>query len=175
MKIGGIGGADTRTGLVFEERVDLISRIEGLRGYSRSGNQIYYKGELIAYYFKKRSLYTYLDSMGISYRDYISKRLEPDNALFLPKANRFIIVEMKFQQTNGSVDEKLQTGDFKKRQYEKLFSPLGTDVDFIYLLSDYFDKPRYQDVFDYMEVTGCRHYFNILPFSALGLPDPEAN
>lgn len=173
MKKGGIGGANTQTGIVFEGKVDLLVRLEQLKGYEVKGRDIYYDGEEVAKYFKKRSLYRYLEEQGIDYKSYISKRLEPDNAIYVIKDNTIYIVEMKFQHVGGSVDEKLQTCDFKKKQYQKLFSSLNYEVQYIYLLSDWFRKEEYKDVRDYIISVGCQYYFEYLPLEKLGLPVPS--
>lgn len=175
MKKGGVGGANTRTGIVFEGRVDLIKRFEDLEDYEVKHNLIFYKDEEVARYFKKRSLYRFLDEQGVDYKNYISKRLEPDNALYVIKDNTIYIIEVKFQHVGGSVDEKLQTCDFKKKQYQKLFSSLNYEVEYIYLLSDWFKKPEYKDVRDYIISVGCRFYFEYLPLAEIGMPVPESN
>src|SRR5690606_20760650 len=167
--------ANTRTGIIFEGRVDLIQRFEELDGYEVKDYMIYYRGEEVAHFFKKRSLYRYLDQKGIDYKNYISKRLEPDNAIYVIKDNTIYIIEMKFQIVGGSVDEKLQTCDFKKKQYQKLFSALNFEVEYIYLLSDWFRKAQYKDVRDYIISVGCRFYFEYLPLNEIGLPVPKPN
>ena len=40
------------------------------------------------------------------------------------------IIEVKYQQLAGSVDEKLQTCDFKRKQYLKLVNYLGLKVEY---------------------------------------------
>lgn len=174
MKKDGVGGANTRTGIVFEGRVDLIQRFKELPNYDVKGREIFYKGQQVALYFKKRSLYRFLEEQGVDYKNYISKRLEPDNALYVVKDNTIYIIEMKFQIVGGSVDEKLQTCDFKKKQYQKLFSSLNYEVEYIYLLSDWFRKPEYKDVRDYIISVGCRFYFEYLPLNEIGMPVPES-
>ena len=74
------------------------------------------------------------------------------------------IIECKFQQVAGSVDEKLQTCDFKKKQYKKIFSRLNIDVEYVYLSSDWFKN----DVLDYIVSVGCSYYFNYIPLYKLG-------
>ena len=46
------------------------------------------------------------------------------------------ILEIKFQEVAGSTDEKLQTCDFKIKQYRKLLSRLNIEVKYIYILND---------------------------------------
>lgn len=76
----------------------------------------------------------------------------------------------KFQQTSGSVDEKLATFPFKIREYKRLLDPIGYNLVYMYLLSsNWFDTPKYKDYYDYMDELGCHHYFDILPLKAIGL------
>ena len=82
-------------------------------------------------------------------------------------------IEMKSQEVTGSVDEKLQTCDFKKKQYKKLMSPLNIEVEYIYILNDWFKKAQYKDTLDYVISVGCQYYFNYLPLQKLGLPVPD--
>jgi len=49
---------------------------------------------------------------------------------------------MKFQKVAGSVDEKLQTCGFKKRQYTELLKPLDINVEYIYILNDWFQQDQ---------------------------------
>ena len=104
----------------------------------------------------------------------ISKRLFQDEALYVIVNNTLFIIEMKFQKVAGSVDEKLQTCDFKKKQYQKLMAPLNIDIEYIYILNDWFKKSEYKDTLDYIiSVSGCSYYFNYLPLRKIGLPVPK--
>ena len=173
MKKGGIGGGRTITGLAFEQRVDLLRRFAKLPGYEVIGDRIFYLGNEVARSFQKHDLYLFLVENGINYRDYLSKKLLPDDAIFVYETKTVYIVEMKFQMTSGSVDEKLQTCDFKKKQYVKLLSPLGIFVEYIYVLNDWFEHPSYRDVKDYILSVGCKYYIEHLPLAELSLPMPE--
>ncbi|UOS15746.1 hypothetical protein MPG85_07165 [Helicobacter pylori] len=51
----------------------------------------------------------------------LSSQLLPNNAIFVPSNNTFFILEIKYQGTGGSVDEKLQTCDFKLKPIQKAF------------------------------------------------------
>ena len=68
----------------------------------------------------------------------------------------------------------IQACDFKKKQYKKLFSQLNIEVEYIYVLSEWFKKPGYKDALDYIISVGCQYYFEYLPLQKLGLPIPEA-
>ncbi len=171
---GGKGGATTnKHGLAFERRVDLRKVFDNLKGYEVRGNDLYFRGELIAKFYKKYGLYTgLLNEKKVDYKKIISKKLLPDETIFVFKNETLYIIEMKFQKVSGSVDEKLQTCDFKKKQYTKLLNSAKIKVTYIYILNDWFQKPEYKDVLDYIESVGCKYYFEFLPFSALDLPEP---
>ena len=173
MKKGGFGGANTKTGLAFEGKMDLLAYLSEQPGYSTSGNEIYYKGEFVARTFKKSQFYKFLEEYGIDWKQIISKRLYPDDSIYVVINNTLFVIECKFQQSAGSVDEKLQTCDFKKKQYQKLLYRANIDVEYIYLLSDWFKNPRYKDVLDYIISVGCQFYFEYIPLSQLGMPVPE--
>jgi hypothetical protein len=172
MKAGGIGGGNTRTGLNFENERDLLTAISRAPGYSVTGSVIYYDGREVARSYRKHALYKMLAQHGIDYRDHLSKKLLPDDAIYVVVNNTMFIVELKFQKIRGSVDEKLQTCDFKKKQYRKLLAPLNFEVEYIYILNDWFRHAQYKDVLDYVISVGCQYYFHYLPLQKLGLPVP---
>ena len=104
----------------------------------------------------------------------VSKKLLPDDAIFVIANNKLFIIEIKFQEVAGSTDEKLQTCDFKIKQYKKLVAPLNIEVQFVYILNNWFKKPEYKDVLDYIiSINGCSYYFNYLPLQKIGLPVPK--
>lgn len=125
--------------------------------------------------FKKHGFYRYLKEIGIDWTKIISKKLLPDDSIYVIINNTLFIVECKYQQVNGSVDEKLQTCDFKRKQYQKLMSQVNIDVEYIYLLSDWFKNPKYKDVLDYIISMHCQYYFEYIPLTKLGLPVPKNN
>jgi len=170
---GGKGGGNTLTGLKFENGRDISSVIKKIKGYSVEGRSILYQKKEVARSYKKYSLYIYLRSQGVDYRKILSKKLLPDEAVYVIHNNTLFVIEMKSQGTSGSVDEKLQTCDFKKKQYRRLMAPLNIEVEYIYILSDWFKKPEYKDTLDYVISVGCQYYFQYLPLQKLGLPVPQ--
>jgi len=172
MKTGGIGGGNTITGLNFEKETDILDLLRAKKGYKITGNVIYYNGKEVAKSFKKNGLYKFLESKGVDYKKILSKKLLPDEAIYVIINNTLFIIEVKFQKVAGSVDEKLQTCDFKRKQYAKLLAPLNIEVEYIYILSDWFRNPAYKDVLDYIISVGCQYYFKYLPLQKLGLPVP---
>jgi hypothetical protein len=168
---GGVGGANTLTGLKFEARVDLKELFRSLNGYSILDNDLYFNGKIVAKFLKKHDLYRWLEGThNIDYKTKISKKLLPDEVLFVISNNTLYIIEMKFQETSGSVDEKLQTCDFKKKEYLKLVKDLSINLEYVYILNDWFKDIQYKDTLDYITSVGCHYFFNTLPLSFLGLP-----
>lgn len=169
----GKGGGNTRTGLVFEGKVDLSTFLSKQPHYSIKSNEVYYDNDLVAKVYKKNDFYAkFLKELNIDWTKYISKKLLPDDSIFVLLNNTLFIIECKHQQVAGSVDEKLQTCDFKKKQYKKLMAPANIDVQYVYLLDDWFRNERYKDVLDYIQSVGCDYYFEYIPLQRLGLPIP---
>ncbi len=166
----GKGGGSTITGLNFEKEKDILSILKNAKGYSVKGNIIFYNRKEVARSYKKYGLYKFLASRKVNYKKIISKRLLPDEALYVIVNNTLFVLEFKFQKVGGSVDEKLQTCDFKKKQYKKLMAPLNIEVEYVYILSDWFKKPEYKDTLDYIISVGCHYYFHYLPLHKIGLP-----
>ena len=174
MKKGGKGGGNTKTGINFENEVDFLTLISKQKDYKVVGHNIFYKNKNVAQAYKKHDFYKHLKEYGIDWEKVISAQLLPDDAVFVIANNTFFILEIKFQETTGSTDEKLQTCDFKIKQYRKLIAQLNVEVQFIYILNDWFKAPRYKDVLDYIiTVPGCFYYFKYLPLQKLGLPIPN--
>lgn len=172
----GVGGGNTITGLMFEEKTDLLELFSATEGYEvksdNIGKKILFNNNEVAKCYRKYDLYRFLKANGIDWEKLISKRLLPDDALYVIHNNTLFVIEVKFQKVAGSVDEKLQTCDFKKKQYKKLMSQLNIEVEYIYVLSDWFRKPEYKDSLDYIISVGCQYYFEYLPLHKLGLPVP---
>ena len=178
MRKGGFGGETTLTGLNFEREVDFQDLLASKPGYEvrpipgKAGKGVFFKGKLVARCFRKHDFYRFLDEENVDWRSKISKKLLPDDALLVIVRETLFIIEVKYQQVAGSVDEKLQTCDFKRKQFLKLVTPLGLRVEYVYVLSDWFKDPRYKDVLDYIQSVNCHYKFGSLPLSWLGLPEP---
>lgn len=179
MKKDGFGGGNTITGLNFEGRADFLTLLDTAPGYevtkAEIGYKVFFNGEIVANTYKKHDLYKFLKINGVDWELIISKKLLPDDAIYVIKENTIYILEMKYQEVDGSVDEKLQTCDFKRKQYQKLFSQLNFEVEYIYILNDWFKNEKYRDVLDYVISVGCKYYFEYLPLHKIGLPVPYVN
>ncbi len=173
---GGKGGAKTLTGLRFEKEVDFQYLLSQVPGYElkevadKSGLGVFFKGGLVARCFRKHDFYKFLEESGVDWEKIISKKLLPDDALLVIIRETLFIIEVKYQQVAGSVDEKLQTCDFKRKQYQKLVQTLGLKVEYVYVLNDWFRSPSYKDVLDYINSVNCHYRFESIPLTWLGLP-----
>lgn len=165
---GGKGGARTVTGGEFERRTSLEESLK-LAGYEVEDFKVYEDTRLVGELAGKGQLYKFLQAREVAWQDRITKRLLPDEALYSVNANKITVVEKKWQEVEGSVDEKLQTVGFKIRQYNRLLDGTGIDFKFIYLLNDWFADPRYGDVLEYIVETGGSYHFNSLPLDELDL------
>lgn len=166
------GGSNTnKNGLNFEQTTSLNTALKNAGFTVGNHYEVYYKNKLLGYSINQDKFSTiFLRGNGINDRDINSKRWKPDEA-FINELNKTVyIIEKKFQQTSGSVDEKLATFPFKIREYKRLLDPIGYNLVYMYLLSsNWFDTPKYKDYYDYMDELGCHHYFDILPLKAIGL------
>jgi hypothetical protein len=172
MKKGGVGGANTQSGEKFERESDLHAFLQS-KGMKIEGGKVFNFDKHVGYILKKHSFYSqFLKTQGIDWKSIISKQLLPDEAYISLTTNTLVIIEKKYQEIEGSTDEKLQTCDFKKKQYQKLCRSIkGIKVEYVYVLNDWFKKPTYKDVLDYIESVGCHYYFNQLPYELLGIEE----
>lgn len=157
----GAGGHMTNhNGLNYEEITSLNTEYEVLqntRGNNFSkikfsmNDKIFIKlckSDLFNYMKKKNELSDITPASGCK---------KPDEVYLDEENNKLFIIEKKFQQTPGSVDEKIQTGVFKKFHYSQLFK--NYDIKYIYCLSDWFKKKEYSSVLEYLDKNGVIIFF----------------
>lgn len=164
------GGAQTnRNGLHFEQTTSLNDALFQA-GYDVQDHVVYFDGYEIGMSVPQTRIYShFLTPNGINFADYNSKAWRPDEAFINYENRTAYIIEKKFQNCSGSVDEKLPSCHFKKWEYEKLFAPLGYNVEFIYIFNDWFKNPKYRDTLEYIERMGCYYFYNEIPLHILGL------
>ena len=171
MNKSGGGAQTTINGLAFERKIKLADILVA-NGFEicKKTREVTKDGKLIGKNVGNRCLYTkFLNLLGINEYDYISKRLLPDECFINEKTKTAYIVEKKFQKNPGSVDEKLQTVDFKMKQYRKLFNAAGYKLQFIYVCNEWFQKPEYKDTRNYIRDSGAQLYFNEMPLTCFEL------
>lgn len=72
MKKDGIGGGHTKTGLIYEGKVELANFLNAQKGYAVIDSYVYYNDELVARLFKKHGFYRFLKENGVDWRKHIS-------------------------------------------------------------------------------------------------------
>lgn len=190
-------GNSTVTGAKFESDSSLKQQLENgnIANYEiLNGRTILFKEKPVGEFFEKQKIYAnFFTPRGLTVKRYdenesgqqnlfdsptiyVSSKLEPDEAIYVEANKQLFIIEKKTQNTSGSVDEKLQTCEYKKLYYEKLVNNIPNSdikVKFIYLLNGRFEDKKdtaYKDVLEYIKDKGCDYYFNELPLNVLGLP-----
>ena len=179
---GGSGGANTSSGLHFEKKTSLKEAF--LRaGFSLEGNDVHKDSRKIGTICSREKVfYALLDERsgfepGQAKR-LLSKHLKPDEAFLNFETRTIYIIEKKFQEKPGSVDEKPQTVRFKQRQYGRLTQAADLNVEYFFLFNCWYANPKYDDMLEYIESEGSAYFFNDIPLAALGidlggsLPDP---
>ncbi|MBE8191014.1 MAG: hypothetical protein HAW64_02215 [Alphaproteobacteria bacterium] len=167
------GGAQTNcNGLKFERDTDILEELKKLSYLTVKGDDIFYNNECIASIYEKHGLYTkFLMPKEIDWKEILSSKLLPDTAVVNHKAKVVYIIEKKFQSGGGSVDEKLQTSDFKTKQYSRLIKSLPYKVQFIFLLNDWFEDKKYDDVKKYIKDIGSNYFIETLPWDSVKLDE----
>ena len=166
------GGAKTNfNGLSFEGRTSIIDSLKLHPDIQiQEGDIIKYKNKIIGFYTEKHKFYdTFLKIHDIDWRNINSKKYLPDSVLVNNRKKIIYIIEKKYQSGSGSVDEKLQTCDFKKKVYTKLIEKTGYKTEYYYLLNNWFERKEYNDVKKYILQVGCNFFINKIDLKELGI------
>lgn len=166
------GWANTnKNGLKFESQVNFLNSICNIDGYSVEDNNIFFENQKVAEYYKSHDFYkNFLEPKWVNWRAIISKQLLPDTAIYVLRWNTVYIIEVKYQWWVWSVDEKLQTGRFKKMQYNRLLQGTWLHAEFCFVLADYFLHPKYKDALNFILAEDCKYFFWEVPLDYLWLP-----
>jgi hypothetical protein len=178
MKKGGIGGANTQTGNLFEEKVDLNNTVKETKDFRiKSTNindvyEIFYNNESYGFSMKKHSFHYFLNAkMNVNAKNIWSKNLLPDQCFYNTKNKTLYIAEVKWQETPGTADEKPQTCSFKLRQYKRLIENIDDieDVKYFYIFNDWFKKSCYKDMLEFIIEANCHYFFDDFPLDFIGI------
>jgi len=82
---------------------------------------------------------------------------QPDEAYVDTQRKKIIIIEKKFQQCGGSVCEKIQSGEFKRRQYQKMYPQF--ELHYVYCLSSWFKKNCAAEIDDLVNYSNIPVFF----------------
>jgi len=183
------GGAKTNTnGLFFEEVHSLEKAIDAREEFTLINinpskgkiwsSEVYNTtdGNLLGIVTQKHGFYTdIVEPQGVNWEEILSSKLLPDNVFINYAKQTIYLVEMKYQESGGSVDEKMQTGPFKLHQYQRLTSHFRDkyDVQLIYFLNEYFLASKYDDVKEYLKSQDIKvitdNGSQTFPLNAIGL------
>lgn len=153
----GTGGANTTTGKWFEVITDLKTAL--LNNHYNLDNFIFCKQHDFPRLFKEKT--------GNKMEDIFGKKYLPDEAVIFN--NKLYIIEKKYQNGGGSVEEKIQTGPYKLIIYQESAKMMGLDdASYIYLLSNYFNTNKFtKHQIPYLLSHNILVYFDRLPLENL--------
>jgi len=146
----GAGGSNTnKTGLSYEDITALHEHIIKVKTCKNSNDIVFRGNDLVFKMTKKAGLFKCM-------HDKINNEIQkahgcknPDECYINEDSKTMFIIEKKFQQTPGSVCEKIQTHDFKIWQYSRTFPDYK--IVYMYCLSDWF-KDNCKAELEYAEV-----------------------
>ena len=175
MRRGGTGGTNTQTGINWEDN-NCIAQVVGSSSedlnYMPDIGAIFENGTLRYTCFTRASFWNYLKSQGFSYRrspspgiwfegrEIWSARIYPDEAILDHATNTVYFFEKKWQQSEGSVDEKLRTVAYRNEYYNAILPLIGINFGGeSFVLSEWFRRPKYRSPLDFARRNGCCIFF----------------
>lgn len=153
-------------GRIFEDKYKFANQFKNVEGLSiDERGDITINGTIVGTVCGQYKLGHYMKARGLNYKDILSKRQFPDDCLIDYTSNTMYIIESKYQERSGSVDEKLESATFKRAQYQKVADSLfpGMKVEYAFIFNDWFKNPRYADVLQHLRSNGIEYYFNEFP------------
>ena len=131
----GAGGANTNAnGLSYEDSTDLPYKV--IQKHKDHKLIMFEYSPKRFVYTKKSGLFRYMENKMNHQIIPAHGCKQPDECYIYEDGRNIYIIEKKFQQTGGSVCEKIQTSDMKKWQYERTFPDYK--IIYIYCLSSWF-------------------------------------
>lgn len=157
----GAGGAKTnKNGLPYEELTELkederYKNLEMIQINKKKMHKVKIdKNEYIKV--TKNELKTYM-LHNKKFNEKSEKTLQPDEC-YIDETNKVInIIEKKFQQCAGSVDEKIQTGPFKIWFYKEQYPEYH--IKYCYCLSDWFKHNKYKPEMRYLNKNNIKVFW----------------
>ena len=158
----GAGGSNTnKNGLGFENKTDILQSIKIIKKekltktqyaiYTKINNKnvIILKKCGFIKYFKNKKDYNY------NPKNY--KALQPDLCILDEENNCINIIEKKFQSCSGSVDEKLQTFQYKIWLLQQLCP--NYEIKYYFCLCNWFKQKRYEPEMEYFRIHKIRVFW----------------
>lgn len=168
------GGANTTEhGKSFEDSHSLeLVLLEN--GYTVENGRVCRKSTYVGTITKQSSFYS--SFLGVKEKDIrkeFGKVMRPDTVFYNANNKTLYIIEKKFQSVRGSVDEKIQTCEYKLRYYNRIVWKYRNEdikhVRYFYLLSEFFNKSEYEKVLHFIQDKGCDYYFEKIELQSIGL------
>jgi hypothetical protein len=157
----GAGGSKTNyNGLNFEEKTSIEPHLDkykyvkkNIKIKNRKG--IYYecnKDNKNIIYFKKNGFKLYFEKTFS-----INTYKQPDEAYLIKQDNKYIlkILEKKNQNVEGSVEDKLKTGAFNKREYElmvNIYTEYKFTIEYYFCVSKFLQEKLESDNIKYKNI-----------------------
>lgn len=156
---------NTSSGSKFEIDTDIQAALQA-EGYIANGN-VSSNGVYSLEFNSKYSFNRWVkEEFDVSWESVgIKWNMLPDESVFCREILRLTILEKKCQKMAGSVDEKILTGVAKALAYQKLFAGTGVEVQYAFLLNDWFKSERYTYFIDLNDTFGVKTFFNTVPTS----------
>ena len=168
------GGAQTNAnGLSYERKHHLRKAIIESNKYTVDSQEFVINtstNQKVGLLAPKYDFYKYLKKQGVLWKKIVSKKYLSYEAFFNSHNKVLYIVEKKYQNVPGSVDEKLQTFPFKKERYENLVNHINYRVEFYFLGNSYFDKNMFTNIWNYFARNSIKKFIAMnIPLEAFGL------
>lgn len=135
----GAGGANTnKNGLSYETLTDLSDRFTVIKHDTNHKKIIFNNSNIEFISTSQFKMFKYMDEGNKRDKSIMKAHgcKNPDECYINEETKTMFIIEKKFQQTAGSVCEKIQTPDFKIWQYQRTFPEYK--IVYIYCLSIWF-------------------------------------
>tara|TARA_Y100001970_G_scaffold234638_1_gene293144 strand:- start:1001 stop:1564 length:564 start_codon:yes stop_codon:yes gene_type:complete len=172
------GRPTMKNGLKFEATTNLSDVLNSHSLFSVKDDFIYFENKKVGQVISQNKLYKWLENNDVEWKKLTNKQMFPDEAVINFMNNTLYLIEKKYQETEGSVDEKLQTFHFKIWFYEKVTKDLNINIDFAYLLSDWFFEKKYtqgwregtlkyQEILDYLDLNNINVFRKEIPLDYL--------
>jgi len=165
MKKNGTGGANTnKNGKAFEKTSSIKKIFENEPNYIVDEDELYKDDCLIGTFYNQGDIVLLIDKLKLD-RSVWSCDIHPDGALYVPKKKTLYISEAKEQCGKGSVDFKPWGFPGLKWKYKKMFGQKNIDIKFCGVFSEYFNKDKFRDMFEYLDEKNIKQFFNKIDLS----------
>lgn len=162
------GGSQTNhNGLKFERDTDFSELVSQLEKYSLEeiiyddkkkyrGFDVYRDDKFVGKIVPHTRFYDWLKEINLENTN--AKHGDPDECFINYENKTVYIIEKKWQQTSGSVDEKLFGFGNKRRLYQRILDSVEDpfSVQFVFVGNDFFKQKSYRNYFEMLRGDGVK-------------------